>query len=78
MLIDVKHVKPNLNYTLELEFENGEARIFDMSPLIKIKPWNKIASPTIFMNADVLYGTVVWPSGVDIASDTLYLDSVPV
>ena len=75
MLIDVRQVKPNEDYTLELEFVNGESRIFDMRPLIKVKPWNKVAPLTIFVKACVSYGTVVWPSGIDIASDTLYLDS---
>ncbi|TYT75829.1 DUF2442 domain-containing protein [Desulfobotulus mexicanus] len=74
MLIDVVFVKPRKDFQLELEFANGEIRIFDMRPLIAVKPWNRIASPGIFQKASVEYGTVVWPGGIDVASDTLYLD----
>lgn len=75
MLIDVVHVKPYLDFQLELEFANGEFRFFDMRPLIAVTPWNRIASSAVFMKAYVEYGTVVWPGGIDVASDTLYLDS---
>jgi hypothetical protein len=34
-LLDVVKVSAKPGYLLELEFENGELRLFDMSPIIR-------------------------------------------
>jgi len=78
MLLDVVAVRPRPAFQLDIEFENGEHRRFDMRPLLTIKPWSRIASPAIFKRARVDYGTVVWPGEIDIAPETLYDDSVPI
>ena len=44
MTIDVVAVKTNSDFQLDLEFANGERRRFDMKPLLKMKPWDRIAS----------------------------------
>ena len=77
MLIDVVTVKPQHDFQLDLEFENGERRRFDMRPLLEIKPWNCIAKLPLFERVRVDYGTVVWPGEIDIAPETLYDLSVP-
>jgi hypothetical protein len=77
MLLDVISVKPQADYQLDLEFENGEHRRFDMKSLLEMKPWNRIVAPAVFEHVRVDYGTVVWPGEIDIAPETLYDDSVP-
>jgi hypothetical protein len=77
MLIDVVTVKPRQDFQLDLEFENGECRRFDMRPLLELKPWNRIAKMQLFERVRVEYGTVVWPGEIDIAPETLYDDSIP-
>jgi uncharacterized protein DUF2442 len=77
MLLNVIAVKTQMDYQLELKFNNGELRRFDMRPLLAMKPWSRIASLHLFERARVEYGTVVWPEEIDIAPETLYDDSTP-
>ena len=77
MVNDVIAVRPLPDYQLELDFVNGERRRFDMRPLLSMKPWNHLASPTVFNRVKVAYGTVVWPGEIDIAPETLYEGSKP-
>lgn len=76
-LLDVVSVVAHSNYTLHLEFENGERRIFDMTPYMEKKPFLRLKGP-LFTKAFIDYGTVCWPGGIDIAPETLYDRSVPV
>jgi hypothetical protein len=76
MLIDVVSVRVCPDFQLDLEFENGERRRFDMRPLLAMKPWNRIAAPALFERVRVDYGTLGWPGEIDVAPETLYDDSV--
>lgn len=78
MLVDVISLRVLPDYQLDLEFQNGERRRFDMRPLLQMKPWDRIATPSMFSHARVDYGTVVWPGEIDVAPETLYDDSVPI
>ena len=75
-LLDVISVKTCEDYMLELVFENGEKRIFDMKPFIGKKPFIKLFNSPLFSKASVEYGTVVWPGNIDIAPETLWTCSV--
>ena len=78
ILLDVISVKTRDDYTLELVFENGETRIFDMKPLFDKKPFVKLLHSPLFLKASVGLGTVVWPANIDIAPETLWALSVPI
>jgi hypothetical protein len=77
ILLDVISVKTRDDYTLELVFENGEKRIFDMKPFLDRKPFVKLLNSPLFFKASVQYGTVIWPGDIDIAPETLWARSVP-
>lgn len=77
-LLDVVRVDARPDYTLILEFENGEKRVFDMTPLMDKKPFVQLKGSPLFTKAFVDYGTVVWPGNIDIAPETLYDRSHPV
>lgn len=76
-LLDVVKVEARPDYTLFLEFENGEKRVFDMSPYLDKKPFVQLKGSPLFAKASVDYGTVVWPGNIDIAPETLYDRSRP-
>lgn len=76
MLIDVISVKANDDFSLDLLFDNGEWRRFDMKPLLPVKPWSRIQLPQDFRRVRVENGTVVWPGDIDVAPETLYDESV--
>lgn len=77
ILLDVVRVEAKPDYTLLLEFENGEKRVFDMAPLMDKKPFVQLKGSPLFARASVDYGTVVWPGNIDIAPETLYDRSIP-
>ncbi len=77
MLLDVIHVAARPDFTLVLEFENGERRVFDMSVYMDQKPWSRLRAGQVFQAAFVDYGTVAWPGNIDIDPETLYELSVP-
>ena len=72
ILLDVVKVEARADYTLHLEFENGEKRIFDMAPYMDRKPFIRLKGSPLFKLASVDYGTVVWPGDIDISPETLY------
>lgn len=72
MLLDIVRVDPGPEYTLLLEFENGETRRFDMAPYMEQKPWNRLKSIPLFKLAFVEHGTVAWPGNIDIDPEALY------
>jgi hypothetical protein len=76
-LLDIISVQTRNDHTLELVFENGEKRIFDMSPFFEKKPFTRLEKSPLFFRAAVAYGTVVWPGNIDIAPETLWACSVP-
>jgi hypothetical protein len=77
MLLDIVKVQVGNDAVLLLEFETGEQRCFDMTPLLDQKPWLHIKPAHLFSRAFVANGTVTWPENIDIAPETLYDLSVP-
>ena len=77
ILMDVTNVEVKENFTLLLEFENSQKRIFDMKPYLEKKPFNRLKSPQLFNKATIAHGTVVWPGNIDIDPETLWVLSVP-
>ena len=69
-------VQPLDNYMLQVEFDNGEIRLFDVSPFLDKGVFQKLQNPAYFMKAHQEFGTVVWDETLDIAPETLYGKSV--
>ena len=77
-LLDVTRVQAQPDFTLLLEFDNGESRLFDMSKYIDQKPWVRLKEGKTFFAAFVSQGTVALPGNIDIDPETLYELSVPI
>ncbi|MCM1228338.1 MAG: DUF2442 domain-containing protein [Clostridium sp.] len=77
----VVKVQPLADYKLILEFDNGEKRIGDISPLLVRPIFSFLKDPIYFNTVYIEYGAVTWkdPNGneVDICSNKLYMDSLP-
>ena len=74
----VKRVRPLDDYQLEVEFENGERRLFDMKPYLQRGVFVRLQNRAAFQAARVVAGSVEWPGEVDLSYDTLYLESQPI
>jgi len=75
MLIKVIAVKPLDDYQLEITFDTGETKTFDCKYLLNQGVFKQLKENSLFKFARVEYGTVTWPNEIDIAPDTLYLNS---
>jgi hypothetical protein len=74
----VKQVRPLNDYRIEVEFENGERRLFDMKPYLQRGVFVRLQNRAAFQAARVVAGSVEWPGEVDLSYDTLYLESRPI
>ena len=73
----VRHVRPVGDSTLDIEFETGERRVFDMTPYLRRGVFTRLRDRSIFISARVIAGSVEWPGGIDPSYDTLYVESRP-
>ena len=73
----VTKVIPRKDYTL-LTFEDGKNGVYDFRPDLSRSIFKKQQNIDFFMQAKVLYGTVVWPDNSDIAPEHLYEKAIPI
>ena len=77
MIIKPVNVTPGEDYTLLIEFDNGEKKIFDVKPYITGSWYGKLADSAFFKTVHICGKTVAWADGQDIAPHELYELSVP-
>ncbi len=68
-------VKPLEDYMLELVFDNGEKKIFDVKPYLKYKPFEKLKDINEFKTVKIAGLSIEWKNGEDICPDELYNNS---
>jgi hypothetical protein len=73
----VIHAVARNNYHLEIEFNTGEKKLFDVRPYLSKGVFQRLQDERLFMQAYVALDTVCWPGDLDIAPETLYDRSVP-
>jgi hypothetical protein len=72
----VKKVQALENYLLELVFDNGEVRIFDVSPYLDRGIFKELRDKSFFKSVTLFMGSVKWPHDQDFGPDTLYQESI--
>lgn len=77
MLLEVVTVRPQPDFTLLLQFDNGERGCFDMSPYLERKPFFRIKTLPLSMLARIEYRTVARAGDIDITPETLCDRSEP-
>jgi len=73
----VRNVRPLDNYELEVSFENGESRRFDVKPYLGRGIFVRLRDLALFRGVRVIAGSIEWPGGLDLSYDTLYVDGKP-
>jgi len=71
-------VTANTDFSLELTFDDGSIRRFDMKPYLDFPAFRSLKDVKRFTDVKVEHGTVTWASGQDISPDTVYLESVKI
>jgi hypothetical protein len=69
-------VMPIENYQLNLTFENGENKIFDVKPYLNLGIFKELKNLEMFNTVRVSFDTIEWQNQADIDPETLYEDSV--
>lgn len=73
----VKAVTPKNNWQLELTFDTGEVRGFDMSRYLDHGVFSRLRNPALWQAVKVVLDSIEWPGGIDLDPEILYRDSVP-
>lgn len=68
-------VKPLKNYMIEVVFDNGEIKIFDVKPYLKFKLFEELEDENKFKKVKIAGLSIEWENGADICPDELYNNS---
>jgi hypothetical protein len=76
-------VTPLPDFRIEVAFDTGERRAFDLKPYLDRGVFTQLRDPAVFLTAHVAAGSVEWNGATALSSpalsaDTLYLDGEPV
>ncbi len=74
----VKSVRVLEDYELEVSFENGEFRRFDVKPYLDRGIFRRLRDFATFQTVRPVAGSIEWANGLDLSYDTLYLEGQPI
>lgn len=72
----VTTVEPMSDHRLKVEFNNGDVKVFDVTPYLDKGVFSRLRDVALFRQAYVAYDTVCWPGNLDIAPETLFIRGV--
>ena len=77
-MLSVKSVKPLADYKLQLLFDDGARRVFDVTPWLTKGAFRELRNDDLFRTARISFDTVDWANGCDLCPEVLYAESEPV
>lgn len=78
MIPTVKDVTPLPDYTLQLTFDNGEKRQFDLKPYLNFGLFKELRDPDKFKMVRISFDTIEWENEADIDPEILYSESLSI
>ena len=72
MYPSVNKVLPLENYTLIVEFDNGETGKLDMKPFLEFGVFRRLKDYAAFARVRVAFDTIEWDSGIDLDPEFVY------
>jgi len=75
---NVIQVQPLDNYQLQLQFDNSETRIFDVTPYLDKGVFSQLKSIEQFKTVKPFFGGIQWENEQDLSRDTLCFLSNPI
>ena len=71
-------VFPMENYKLDIIFDNGEEKVFDVTPYIKGSWYGELSDPGYFKCVKTNGYSIEWANGQDLCPDELYFNGVSI
>ncbi|HBA26026.1 MAG TPA: DUF2442 domain-containing protein [Nitrospinae bacterium] len=78
MYLSVKKVEPVGDYKLHLTFENGEEKIFNVSPYLNIGKFAELRDLSLFNSVTIRFDTIEWANHLDMDPEFLYEKSIKI
>lgn len=75
MYLAVISVKPLDGYKLRITFENGEEKIFDLTPFLNIGKFAELKDINLFNSVMMKFDSIEWANHLDIDPEFLYENS---
>lgn len=69
---DIVAVKPLDGFRLDVKFDNGEKDVLDFARHLGKPYWKQLNDPAFFRQAFVCYGTIAWPTEIDIGPEDVW------
>ncbi len=71
----VQAVLPKDNHQLLLRFDNGEERIFDLTPYSRLGRFAELKDPALFRTVKISFDAIEWDNHLDLDPEFLYQHS---
>ena len=77
MYIAAKAVKTLPGFRLLITFDNGEQRVFDVSPYLDHGVFRDLRDAAVFSSVRISFDSIEWANGADLCPEVLYKESLP-